>query len=109
MIDQDGEHVSDAISKGARVVVGGKRHALGRTFFEPTVLADATPDMLIFSEETFGPVAPVFRFETEEEAIRLANTIPNSASQPVSTAAISGGSGALRKRLSTASSASMKA
>jgi hypothetical protein len=67
------EHVSDAVSKGARVVVGGKRHALGRTFFEPTVLADATPDMLIFREETFGPVAPVFRFETEEEAIRLAN------------------------------------
>ncbi len=67
------EHVSDAVSKGARVVVGGKRHALGRTFFEPTVLADATPDMLIFREETFGPVAPVFRFKTEEEAIRLAN------------------------------------
>jgi succinate-semialdehyde dehydrogenase/glutarate-semialdehyde dehydrogenase len=67
------EHVSDAVSKGARVAIGGKRHALGRTFFEPTVLADATPDMLIFREETFGPVAPVFRFKTEEEAIRLAN------------------------------------
>src|SRR5436305_4309237 len=72
-IEKVEEHVSDAISKGARVVLGGKRHALGRTFFEPTVLADATPDMLIFREETFGPVAPVFRFKTEEEAIRLAN------------------------------------
>ena len=60
-IEKVEEHVSDAASKGARVVVGGKRHALGRTFFEPTVLADATPDMLIFREETFGPVAPVFR------------------------------------------------
>jgi succinate-semialdehyde dehydrogenase/glutarate-semialdehyde dehydrogenase len=72
-IEKVEEHVSDAVSRGARVVVGGKRHALGRTFFEPTVLADATPDMLIFREETFGPVAPVFRFKTEEDAIRLAN------------------------------------
>ncbi len=53
--------------------MGGKRHALGRTFFEPTVLADTTRNMQIFREETFGPVAPVFRFKTEEEAIRLAN------------------------------------
>jgi succinate-semialdehyde dehydrogenase/glutarate-semialdehyde dehydrogenase len=67
------EHVKDAVSKGARVVVGGQRHSLGRTFFEPTVLVDTTPDMLIFREETFGPVAPVFRFKTEEEAVRLAN------------------------------------
>jgi succinate-semialdehyde dehydrogenase/glutarate-semialdehyde dehydrogenase len=72
-IEKIEEHVADAASKGARVVVGGRRHALGRTFFEPTVLADATPDMLIFREETFGPVAPVFRFKTEEEAIQLAN------------------------------------
>ena len=72
-IEKVEEHISDAVSNGARVVVGGKRHALGRTFFEPTVLADAAPDMLIFREETFGPVAPVFRFKTEEEAIRLAN------------------------------------
>src|SRR3954468_8889183 len=72
-IEKVEEHVSDAVSKGARVAIGGKRHALGRTFFEPTVLADATPDMLIFREETFGPIAPVFRFKTEEEAIRLAN------------------------------------
>jgi succinate-semialdehyde dehydrogenase/glutarate-semialdehyde dehydrogenase len=67
------EHVSDAVSKGARIVVGGKRHVLGRSFYEPTVLADVTPDMMIFREETFGPVAPVFRFKTEEEAIQLAN------------------------------------
>ena len=67
------EHIRDATGKGARIAVGGRRHALGRTFFEPTILSDATPDMLIFREETFGPVAPVFRFKTEEEAIRLAN------------------------------------
>ena len=67
------EHIADATSKGAHVIVGGRRHALGRTFFEPTVLADATPDMMIFREETFGPVAPLFRFKSEEEAIRLAN------------------------------------
>ena len=67
------EHVADAVAKGARVVVGGKRHALGGTFFEPTVLADVTPEMLVAREETFGPVAPLFRFKTEAEAIRLAN------------------------------------
>ncbi len=67
------EHIADATKKGARVAIGGHRHALGRTFFEPTVLTGTTPDMQIFREETFGPVAPVFRFKTEEEAIRLAN------------------------------------
>jgi succinate-semialdehyde dehydrogenase/glutarate-semialdehyde dehydrogenase len=67
------EHIRDATGKGARVAVGGRRHALGRTFYEPTILTDATPDMLIFREETFGPVAPVFRFRTEEEVVRLAN------------------------------------
>ncbi|WP_275199325.1 NADP-dependent succinate-semialdehyde dehydrogenase [Bradyrhizobium sp. CSA207] len=67
------EHITDARSKGAKVAVGGKRHARGGTFFEPTVLADATPEMLIFREETFGPVAPVFRFKSEQEAIQLAN------------------------------------
>ncbi len=66
-------HIADAVSKGARVIAGGKRHPLGRTFFEPTVLADVTTDMLIAHQETFGPVAPLFRFHTEEEAIRLAN------------------------------------
>jgi len=66
-------YVADAVSRGARVVLGGKRHALGGTFFEPTVIADATPEMLFAREETFGPVAPLFRFETEAEAIRMAN------------------------------------
>ena len=70
------EHISDALSKGARVVSGGKRHALGGRFFEPTVLADVTPSMLIAREETFGPVAPLFRFRTEEEAVALANDTP---------------------------------
>jgi succinate-semialdehyde dehydrogenase/glutarate-semialdehyde dehydrogenase len=67
------EFVADAKSKGARIVAGGKRHALGGTFFEPTVIADAKPEMRFMKEEIFGPVAPVFKFETEEEAIRLAN------------------------------------
>jgi len=67
------DHIADATSKGARVLTGGHRHALGGQFFEPTVLADVTPDMVICHEETFGPVAPVVKFETEDEAIRLAN------------------------------------
>ena len=61
------------MSKGARVLMGGKRHALGHTFFEPTVLLDVTPAMRLSNEETFGPVAPLFRFRTEEEVIALAN------------------------------------
>ncbi|MCO5065579.1 MAG: NAD-dependent succinate-semialdehyde dehydrogenase [Rhizobiaceae bacterium] len=67
------EFVADAKSKGARVVTGGKRHALGGSFFEPTVIADAKPDMMFMKEEIFGPVAPVFKFEKEEEVVRLAN------------------------------------
>ena len=67
------EHVTDAVAKGAKVALGGKRHALGGTFYEPTVLTYVTPDMKVAGEETFGPVAPLFRFETEEEAIRMAN------------------------------------
>jgi succinate-semialdehyde dehydrogenase / glutarate-semialdehyde dehydrogenase len=66
-------HIEDALKKGAKVVIGGKRSALGGSFFEPTVLADTTSDMVIFREETFGPVAPLFRFKTEEEAIKMAN------------------------------------
>jgi succinate-semialdehyde dehydrogenase/glutarate-semialdehyde dehydrogenase len=66
-------HVADARAKGAKIVVGGKRHSLGGTFFEPTVLSEVTPEMRIAREETFGPVAPVFRFRTEEEVIRYAN------------------------------------
>jgi succinate-semialdehyde dehydrogenase / glutarate-semialdehyde dehydrogenase len=67
------DHIQDAVSKGARVLLGGKRHALGQTFFEPTVLADVTPAMKVAREETFGPLAPLFRFEKDEEAIHLAN------------------------------------
>jgi succinate-semialdehyde dehydrogenase/glutarate-semialdehyde dehydrogenase len=66
-------HIADATSKGAKVLLGGKRHALGGRFFEPTILIDVTPAMAVAREETFGPVAPLFRFKTEEEAIALAN------------------------------------
>lgn len=66
-------HVQDARDKGGRVLLGGRRHALGATFFEPTVIADATPDMLIAHEETFGPVAALFRFTDEQAAIDAAN------------------------------------
>ena len=67
------EHVQDAVTRGARVITGGKRHALGGTFYEPTVLADVTPEMRIAHEETFGPVAPLFRFKNELQAIEMAN------------------------------------
>jgi succinate-semialdehyde dehydrogenase/glutarate-semialdehyde dehydrogenase len=67
------QHLADAVGKGARIVQGGKRHALGGTFFEPTVVVDVTPDMLVAREETFGPVAPLFRFETEQDATAMAN------------------------------------
>ncbi|HUY02813.1 MAG TPA: NADP-dependent succinate-semialdehyde dehydrogenase [Rhodocyclaceae bacterium] len=67
------EHIQDAVGKGARVLLGGKRHALGGSFFEPTILADVTSTMAVAREETFGPVAPLFRFKTDEEAIRMAN------------------------------------
>jgi len=67
------EHVADAVAKGASVALGGKRHALGGTFFEPTILTGVTPGMLVAREETFGPVAPLFKFETEADAIAMAN------------------------------------
>jgi len=67
------EHIADAVAKGAKVIVGGKRHALGQTFFEPTLLSDVTPDMLVAKDETFAPLAPVFKFKTDEEAIFMAN------------------------------------
>lgn len=67
------EHVDDAVSKGAKVAAGGHRHALGGNFFEPTVITDVTPDMTVAREETFGPVSPLFRFKTEEEAIAMSN------------------------------------
>ena len=78
LIDQQGlekveKHVADALGKGAKAIVGGKRHERGGLFFQPTVLANVTPDMLVSHEETFGPVAPLIRFKTEDEVIRLAN------------------------------------
>jgi len=69
-------HVADALQKGAKVLTGGKRHALGGTFYEPTVLVDASSSMLIAQEETFGPVAACFRFKTEDEAVTAANATP---------------------------------
>ncbi len=67
------EHVADALGKGAKLATGGRRHALGGTFYEPTVLTYVTPSMKVAREETFGPVAPLFRFETEAEALAMAN------------------------------------
>ncbi|MDA8430310.1 MAG: NADP-dependent succinate-semialdehyde dehydrogenase [Geobacteraceae bacterium] len=67
------EHIADAVAKGARIVLGGKRHELGGSFFQPTILADVTPGMLVAREETFGPLAPLFRFKSDDEAIRMAN------------------------------------
>ncbi|MFL9890112.1 NADP-dependent succinate-semialdehyde dehydrogenase [Paraburkholderia sp. RL17-381-BIF-C] len=66
-------HIEDALAKGARILTGGKRHALGHGFFEPTVLADVTPAMKVARDETFGPLAPLFRFSSDEEVIGLAN------------------------------------
>jgi succinate-semialdehyde dehydrogenase/glutarate-semialdehyde dehydrogenase len=67
------QHVADAVAKGAQIAYGGKPHALGGTFFQPTIVTGVTNEMLVAREETFGPVAPLFRFETEAEAIRMAN------------------------------------
>ena len=67
------EHIADAVAKGARIVQGGKRHSLGGSFFEPTIITDVTPDMLVAREETFGPLAPIFKFTTDAEAIKMAN------------------------------------
>jgi succinate-semialdehyde dehydrogenase/glutarate-semialdehyde dehydrogenase len=68
-------HVADAVSHGARVVVGGRRHPMGGTYYEPTVLADVSDQMILAREETFGPVAPVFRFRSEADAIESANRV----------------------------------
>jgi succinate-semialdehyde dehydrogenase / glutarate-semialdehyde dehydrogenase len=78
LIDENGvkkveAHVADAVGKGAKIALGGKRHSLGGLFFQPTVLTGVTPQMQVSFEETFGPVAPLIRFKTEEEVIRLAN------------------------------------
>lgn len=66
-------HIADALSKGAQVATGGKRHALGHNFFEPTILTGVTPSMLVAKEETFGPVAPLFKFTSDDEVVRMAN------------------------------------
>jgi succinate-semialdehyde dehydrogenase / glutarate-semialdehyde dehydrogenase len=67
------EHIADAVAKGGRLLAGGQRHALGHSFFEPTVIADVTPEMRVAKEETFGPLAPLFRFKTEAEVLAQAN------------------------------------
>jgi succinate-semialdehyde dehydrogenase/glutarate-semialdehyde dehydrogenase len=66
-------HIEDAVAKGASIASGGKRHALGHGFFEPTVLTGVTPDMKVAKEETFGPLAPIFKFSSDDEVVRLAN------------------------------------
>jgi succinate-semialdehyde dehydrogenase/glutarate-semialdehyde dehydrogenase len=70
------DHIADAVKRGAKVLVGGKRHPLGRNFFEPTILCEVPKEAEIFRDETFGPVAPLFRFKDEAEAVRLANDTP---------------------------------
>jgi succinate-semialdehyde dehydrogenase/glutarate-semialdehyde dehydrogenase len=75
-VDKVEKHIADAVKGGARIITGGKRHALGGTFFEPTVLSDVRPDALVAHEETFGPLAPVFRFKDEAEVIKLCNASP---------------------------------
>ena len=69
-------HVADALDKGAKIAIGGKRHSLGGTYYEPTVITDMNVDMVMTNEETFGPVAPVYRFRDEDEVIALANATP---------------------------------
>jgi len=78
LIDNQGlakveDHVADAVGKGAKVMMGGKRHTLGGLFFEPTILTEVTPEMKVSREETFGPVAPLYRFKKDEDAVKLAN------------------------------------
>ncbi|MDB5485459.1 MAG: gabD, partial [Tardiphaga sp.] len=75
-IDKVEKHIADAVKGGATIITGGKRHALGGSFFEPTVLANVRPDALVSQEETFGPLAPVFRFKDEAEVIRFCNDSP---------------------------------
>eukprot|EP00252_Welwitschia_mirabilis_P007671 TRINITY_DN1928_c0_g1_i1.p1 TRINITY_DN1928_c0_g1~~TRINITY_DN1928_c0_g1_i1.p1 ORF type:complete len:525 (-),score=135.63 TRINITY_DN1928_c0_g1_i1:233-1807(-) len=83
------KHVEDALSKGAKALVGGKKHRLGFTFYEPTVLGDVDTNMLISREEVFGPVAPLFRFKTEAEAIKLANDTPFGLASYIFTESLS--------------------
>jgi succinate-semialdehyde dehydrogenase/glutarate-semialdehyde dehydrogenase len=69
-------HIADAMKRGAKIITGGKRHSLGGSFFEPTVLSNVAPDSLVAHEETFGPLAPVFRFKDEADVIAMANNSP---------------------------------
>src|SRR5258708_34894971 len=75
-VDKVEKPIADAVKHGARIVNGGKRHSLGGTFFEPTVLANVPPDALVSQEETFGPLAPVFRFKDEADVIAMCNNSP---------------------------------
>lgn len=75
-IEKVREHIDDAVSLGAQVFTGGKAHALGGRFFKPTILTDVSPKAKLMNEETFGPVAPLIRFKTEEEAVAMANDTP---------------------------------
>jgi succinate-semialdehyde dehydrogenase/glutarate-semialdehyde dehydrogenase len=121
VVDRPGEaHIADALKKGAKVVTGGKRAVQGGSFFEPTVLTDVTTVMVITKEETFGPVAPLYRFRTDDEAIKMANdaptlTLPRSRGRegrrpaPISTAATSAASGVSPRRSNTAASALTRA
>jgi succinate-semialdehyde dehydrogenase/glutarate-semialdehyde dehydrogenase len=67
------EHIADALAKGGKIALGGRRHAMGGTFFEPTIITGVRPDMMVAREETFGPVAPIFAFKDEADAIRMSN------------------------------------
>jgi Aldehyde dehydrogenase family len=80
-VEKVGAHIADAVKKGARVVAGGKRSALASSFVEPTVLTDVTTDMVITKEETFGPVAPLYRLKTEKEAIKMASETPTASGE----------------------------
>ena len=102
------EHVADALAKGGQVLAGGRRHALGGRFYEPTVIGGATAGMLVAHEETFGPLAPIFAFDTEDEAIAQANAT-ESAWPRTSTAATSAASCGSPRRSNAASSASTPA
>jgi succinate-semialdehyde dehydrogenase/glutarate-semialdehyde dehydrogenase len=75
-VDKVEKHIADALKHGAKVITGGKRHSLGGTFFEPTVLSNVAPDALVSQEETFGPLAPVFRFKDEADVIAMCNNSP---------------------------------
>jgi succinate-semialdehyde dehydrogenase / glutarate-semialdehyde dehydrogenase len=75
-IDKVESHIADAVKRGAKVITGGKRHALGGSFFEPTVLSEVGPDALVAHEETFGPLAPVIRFKDEVDVVSMCNNSP---------------------------------